>query len=309
MWDYYCAPELNLNLFIKLVRSASGPHECVMRMLIFGLGYTAARLATALRDRRWSVVGTTRDGRDDSLAFADTDRIAFEIAHASHILSSVPPADEQDPVLATYGQALADTHAWLGYLSSTGVYGDADGAWVDEASPTGGGRRSARAAADAAWLDRGARVFRLPGIYGPGRSILDRIRAGRAHRVDQPGQVFSRIHVDDIVSGVIAGTTGPAGAYNLGDDEPASQNHVVDYGCALLGVAPPPLIAPDDPSLSPMARGFYAENRRVANGKAKRVLGWRPRYADYRLGLRALNASTSPAMASAEPSAAVADQR
>lgn len=280
-----------------------------MRMLIFGLGYTASRLAEAARARGWSVAGTSRDGRGETIAFADQHRIAFEIAHASHILSSVPPEDEADPVLATYGAALANSAAWLGYLSSTGVYGDAAGAWVDETSPTGTGRRSARAAADSEWLARGARVFRLPGIYGPGRSVLDRIRSGRAHRVDLPGQVFSRVHVDDIVAGVLAAAFAPAGAYNLADDEPASQNAVVDYGCALLGLAPPPLIASDDPALPPMARGFYAENRRVANGKAKRMLGWTPRYPDYRAGLRALSASTSPPIASADPIAASGDQR
>ena len=179
---------------------------------------------------------------------------------------------------------------WLGYLSSTGVYGDAQGAWVDESAPTGGGRRTARAECDTAWLARGARVFRLPGIYGPGRSAFDRIAAGKAHRIDLPDQVFSRVHVDDIASGVMAALGGdaPPGAYNLSDDLPSSQNSVIEEACRMLNVPPPPLQSIEEAGLSPMARGFYAENRRVANGKAKRVLGWVPAHPDYREGLKAV---------------------
>ena len=225
------------------------------------------------------------------MAFDDRDSVMDAIAKASHILSSVPPANGTDPVLKRYGDALKTaTAVWLGYLSSTGVYGDTDGAWVDESAPIGGGRRKARAEADAAWqkLREDVRIFRLPGIYGPGRSVLDRIRAGKAHRIDLPGQVFSRVHVEDIVSGVIAGFAGPPGIYNLADDRPAPHNDVVSYGSRLLGAAPPPLQTMDEAGLSEMARGFYSENRRVANGKAKRVLDWTPAYPDYRAGLRAL---------------------
>ncbi|MEN2786017.1 NAD(P)-dependent oxidoreductase [Sphingomonas qilianensis] len=276
------------------------------RLLIFGLGYTAERIAAALAAQGWHVSGTSRDGRNGTIAFADGQAITREIALATHILSSVPPAAEQDPVLATYGAQLAHSRAWLGYLSSTGVYGDAAGAWVDESAPIRG-RRGARAAADGAWLALGARVFRLPGIYGPGRSALDRVAEGRAHRVDLPTQVFSRVHVDDIVSGVLAARDAPAGAYNLSDDEPCGQNEVIAFAAALLGLAPPPFVALE--TLSPMARAFYAENRRVANGKAKRVLGWQLRYPDYRVGLRALNAMTRPTIASAAPAPASTDQR
>ncbi|PAX08000.1 NAD(P)-dependent oxidoreductase [Sphingomonas lenta] len=278
-----------------------------MHLLIFGLGYTAGRVAVAARARGFTVAATTRDGRAGTLRFDDHHAVAAELARATHILSSVPPDGEHDPVLTAYGDQLARTPAWLGYLSSTGVYGDTGGAWVDETAPTGAGRRSARARADAAWLDAGARVFRLPGIYGPGRSALDRVREGRAHLVDSPGQVFSRVHVDDIVSGVLAALDAPSGAYNLADDRPCSQNEVVRYAARLLGL-PEPRVVPLD-SLSPMARGFYAENRRVANGKAKRVLGWTPHYPDYRLGLRAVSAITSPTPASSPPAAASADQR
>ncbi|WP_267414695.1 MULTISPECIES: NAD(P)-dependent oxidoreductase [unclassified Sphingomonas] len=271
-------------------------------LLIFGLGYTAQRLAA-----RWpaAVIGTSRDGRAGTIAFADEPAVRRALAAASHVLSSVPPVDDHDPVLASYGDALGTQR--LAYLSSTGVYGDAGGAWVDETSPTGGGRRSARAAADAAWLARGARVFRLPGIYGPGRSPLDRVRDGRAHRIISAGQVFSRAHVDDLVSGLLAAADAPPGAYNLADDYPAPLNDVVSYAASLLGLPPPPLVAPDQ--LSATARAFYAENRRVANGKAKRVLGWTPLYPHYRLGLRALNAITSPIPVSSAPAPASGDQR
>jgi len=270
-------------------------------LLILGLGYSAGRIAAAVRASGWTVTGTSRDGRAGTVRF---DAAGPEIAAATHILSSIPPADGADPVLARHGAALSGSGRWLGYLSSTGVYGDTGGAWVDEGAPTGGGRRSARADADAAWLAIGARVFRLPGIYGPGRSALDRVGEGRAHRIALPDQVFSRIHVDDIVAGVIAGFAAPAGAYNLADDAPCSQNRVIEAACDLLGLDWPPLQTMDEAGLSPMARGFYAENRRVANGKAKRVLGWTPLYPDYRAGLRALKATTSPSSASAQPATA-----
>ena len=303
------------------------------RMFIFGLGYTASRIADALRPRGWEVIAT---GRDGSLSFDDSGNVRLALADSSHVLSSVPPGGEGlDPVLEAYGDALSGK--WLGYLSSTGVYGDCGGAWVDETAPTGNGRRTARAEGDAAWLALGARVFRLPGIYGPpfqghrGRSALDRVKEGKAHRIDLPDQVFSRVHVDDIVSGVLSalglanppplgevaackadggalaaiqppsgpryahatspeggGLEAPPGAYNLADDLPCHQNAVIEEACRLLGLPLPPLLTLEQANLSPMARGFYAENRRVANGKAKRVLGWRPRYAAYLEGLRGL---------------------
>ncbi|OYW23122.1 MULTISPECIES: NAD(P)-dependent oxidoreductase [unclassified Sphingomonas] len=276
-------------------------------MLIFGLGYSAARIADRLTAAGWQVTGTSRSGRPGTIRFDDDRAVTTAIGLASHILASIPPDASGDPVLTRYGDKLDGR--WLGYLSSTGVYGDAQGAWVDESTPTGTGRRSARAEADAAWLARGARVFRLPGIYGPGRSAIDRVLEGRAHRIDLPGQVFSRVHVDDIASGVIAGLNGPAGAYNLADDWPCSQNEVIDYACAITGSPRLPLVTMDQAGLSPMARGFYAENRRVANGRAKRVLGWTPVYSDYRAGLLALSAMTRPAIANTAPPAASGDQR
>jgi len=258
-------------------------------LFIFGLGYSAKRIRAATEALGWRVTAT---GRDSELAFEDEERVRAALGAASHVLSSVPPGDAVDPVLARYGDALE--HGWLGYLSSTGVYGDTGGAWVDETAPVGTGRRAERADADRKWLARGARVFRLPGIYGPGRSALDRVALGRAHRIDLPRQVFSRVHVDDIASAVVAGLDAPPGAYNLADDLPASQNAVVDEACRLLGIAPPPIRSLAEADLSPQARAFYAENRRVANGKAKRVLAWRPRFATYREGLAAIVRPTSP---------------
>ncbi|MDB5687792.1 MAG: epimerase [Rhizorhabdus sp.] len=276
-------------------------------LLIFGPGYTATRIGDALAARGWRIDTIGRAMLDDH------DAVARAISGASHILSSVPPDGADDPVLVRHRAVLAAAAArWIGYLSSTGVYGDSKGAWVDESAPTGTGRRSARAAADAAWqaLHAAVRVFRLPGIYGPGRSALDRVIDGRAHRIDIPDQVFSRVHVDDIVGGVLASIDrGPAGAYNLADDRPCSQNRVIEAGCDLLGRPWPALQSLDEAGLSPMARGFYAENRRIANGKAKRLLGWAPIYPDHAAGLRSLMATTSPASASTAPAAASADQR
>jgi nucleoside-diphosphate-sugar epimerase len=271
-----------------------------MRMLIFGMGYTATRLADRLRSAGWDVSGT---GRSGTIAFDDDDTVRREVAAASHILSSVPPSG-CDPVLARYGSLIGG--CWTGYLSSTGVYGDSAGAWVDETAPVRG-RRADRIAADLAWQAKDARVFRLPGIYGPGRSALDRVASGAAHRVDVPGQVFSRVHVDDIVTGVIAGFGAPEGVYNLADDCPCSQNIVIEFAARLMGRDAPPLV--DPATLSPMSREFYAENRRVANGKAKRVLGWVPAYPSFAAGLRALRAISRPAMATADPKAASGLQR
>lgn len=254
------------------------------RMFIFGLGYSATRIAEALSMRGWEVVST---GENGTLSFDDAGNVRAALADADHALSSVPPGGEgEDPVLAAYGDALDGK--WLGYLSSTGVYGDTGGAWADETAPTGTGRRTARAECDAQWLARGARVFRLPGIYGPGRSALDRVRDGAARRIDLPEQVFSRVHVEDIAAGVIAALDAPRGAYNLADDQPCGQNAVIEEACRLLRLPPPPMQTLDEAGLSPMARAFYAENRRIANGKAKRVLGWRPRFPTFREGLRAL---------------------
>ncbi len=256
-------------------------------LLIFGLGYSAQVIAARWRARGWSVEAT---GSAGDLDFGDPAAVHAAIAQASHILSSVPPAGGADPVLVHYGAALGKASAWLGYLSSTGVYGDTGGAWVDETAPTGQGRRTARAEADARWLALGAHSFRLPGIYGPGRSVIERLRAGTARRIDLRDQVFSRTHVADIAGAVLAAIdTGAApGAWNIADNCPASHNAVIAEACARLRLPLPPLQSLDDAGLSPMARGFYAENRRVANGRATRLLGWRPLYPSYVEGLASL---------------------
>jgi nucleoside-diphosphate-sugar epimerase len=255
-------------------------------LLIFGQGYTGSRLRAALEREGWAVTGTARTARPGVIAADDT-RVSDAITAATHILSSVPPEGDHDPVLARHGAELVASGARLGYLSSTGVYGDSGGAWVDETAAVGHGRRSARTAADLAWQKLGARVLRLPGIYGPGRSALDRAREGNAQRIDAGAQVFSRIHVDDIVAGVIAAFDAPPDVWNIADDEPAPAHAVTAFACRLAGVAMPTLIPLADANLSPQARAFYSENRRVANGKMKRDLGIRLRYPDYRSGLRA----------------------
>ena len=201
------------------------------RFVLFGPGYTGTRILCALQRGGWQVDAIRRETPPDMVRAA--------LKRATHVLSTVPPGEGGDPVLAVHGAAIGRL-AWIGYLSSTGVYGDTGGAWVDESAVLSG-RRGGRIGADKDWAAIGAHVFRLPGIYGPGRAMLDRLRAGQAHRIDLPGQVFCRIHVDDIVRGVFAAIDrDAAGIYNLTDDLPAPQNEVVGHGCQLLGVPLPP---------------------------------------------------------------------
>jgi len=247
------------------------------RLVLFGPGYTGAHIASALQRDGWHVDAITRA--------TPVEAVRAALVQASHVISTVPPAGDVDPVLTMFGDAIGKA-PWIGYLSSTGVYGDTKGAWVDE-SAAPAGRRGGRIAADLAWQALGARVFRLPGIYGPGRAMFDRLKSGQAHRIDLPGQVFCRVHVEDISRGVLAAIRqGPADVYNLTDDLPAPQNHVVEFACELLGLPLPSFRGLDE--LSPQARAFYGENRRVANGKAKRLLGWRLFYPTYREGLAAI---------------------
>jgi nucleoside-diphosphate-sugar epimerase len=230
---------------------------------------------------------------------------AAALAGTSHLLSSAPPDPEVepgagDPVLDHHSADIAalESLAWLGYLSTTGVYGDRGGAWVDEDSaltPTGErGRR--RVAAEDAWLElwerdaRPVHLFRLAGIYGPGRSALDTVRNGTARRIDKPGQVFSRIHVDDIAAVLQASIARPrpGAAYNLCDDEAAPPQEVVAFACALLGREAPPLVPFEAAELSDMARSFYRDNKRVSNARIKDELGVALAYPSYREGLRAI---------------------
>lgn len=290
-------------------------------MHIFGLGYTSEYLMARLRAQGWAVTATKRSANHDAMAFDDHDAVMVALDRATHVISSVPPVREakirgSDPVLEIYGDAIAAADLqWSGYLSSTGVYGDVQGAWVDESANIGGGRRTDRSAADRAWqkLRPDMHVFRLPGIYGPGRSALERMADGKARRIDMAGQIFSRIHVSDIVEAVCASVEKTAngeahpGVYNISDDLPCSQNQVIAFAAQILGMVAPPLQSLEDANLSKMALGFYAENRRVANGKAKRLLGWYPQFSDYRLGLRACMAITNPMQANAAPDPAKSD--
>jgi nucleoside-diphosphate-sugar epimerase len=282
-------------------------------LFCFGLGYTASALARRLLARGWSVRGTSRSAAACAELAArgitawpfDRDRPladpAAALAGATHILISVPPDDAGDPVLDRHGAdiaALSPPLQWAGYLSTTGVYGDRGGGPVNEAS----GRRPAtvrgerRVAAEDGWcgLWRGRGVpvhlFRLAAIYGPGRNALEAVKNGQARRIVKPGQVFSRIHVDDLSAVLEASMArpNPGAAYNVCDDEAAPPQDVTAFACELLGVDPPPEVPFEDAELSAMARSFYGENKRVANGRIKRELGVTLRYPDYRAGLRAL---------------------
>jgi nucleoside-diphosphate-sugar epimerase len=283
-------------------------------LFCFGLGYTALALARTLIAQGWQVTGTFRDPAHAGTAKAlGVESVIFDRAHpiakldqhlasATHLLSSVPPDEKGDPVLDIHGAEIgraAPQLKWIGYLSTTGVYGDRQGGWVDESSaltPTGErGRRRLRA--ETAWLalPLPAHLFRLAGIYGPGRSALDTVRSGKARRVVKPGQVFSRIHRDDIVQVLLASIArpNPGAPYNVCDDDAADPAEVITHACKLLNVVPPPEMAFDDAQLSPMARSFYDDNKRVRNERIKRELGVTLKYPDYRAGLAALLAAES----------------
>jgi nucleoside-diphosphate-sugar epimerase len=281
-------------------------------LFCFGLGYTARRLAARLGASGWRVSGTCRSPEKQArLAAAgiaaeifDRDHpvrdIGSHLATVTHLLSSVPPDALGDPVIDLHGADIdrAAAHlGWTGYLSTTGVYGDRGGDWVDEQSALtpSGERGLRRLRAEQAWLARAqpAHLFRLAGIYGPGSSALDTVRDGRARRVNKPGQVFSRIHVDDIVTILIASMArpNPGAAYNVCDDDPAPPAEVITYACHLLGVTPPPEVPYETADLSPMARSFYDDNKRCRNDRIKQELGVSLSYPDYRRGLGALLAA------------------
>jgi nucleoside-diphosphate-sugar epimerase len=271
-----------------------------MRLLIFGLDYCGAAIAAAARVAGASVSGTVRNPEGPNAV--PFDAAAAGITDATHILSTVPPAAAGDPVLARYAAAIgtAPHLCWIGYLSSTVVYGDRGGAWVDEDTPPAPSQDRAhrRLAAETAWgafADRaGVDIFRLAGIYGPGRSALDDLRAGRSRRIIKPGHAFGRIHRDDIVRAVLAAMrqAPPAGTriFNLSDDEPAESAAVIEEAARLLAVPPPPAViyADAESGMSPMARSFWSENRKVASRKTQATLGITWRYPTYREGLRAI---------------------
>jgi nucleoside-diphosphate-sugar epimerase len=280
------------------------------RLFCFGLGFSAQALARALRTEGWDVAGTYRTAaKREALREAGfTDLCAFEDAAAglegaTHVLVSLPPGADGDPVPARYGDAIAALTSleWTGYLSTTGVYGDTGGAAVDETAPLNptSARAARRVAAERDWLALGSRgvpvhVFRLAGIYGPGRNALEDVRAGRARRVGKPGHAFSRIHVEDIaaVLGASIARPNPGAVYNVCDDEPAEQSVVVEFACGLLGTEPPPLVPFETAraGMSEMALSFWADNRRVDATRVKRELGVTLRYPTFREGLAALAA-------------------
>lgn len=287
------------------------------RLFCFGLGFSARALAERLAAAGWQLAGTTRSPeKAAALKAAGIEAFVFDRDHplppealtgTTHLLVSIAPDGEGegtgDPVLDRHAGDLAALPGlqWIGYLSTTGVYGDWQGAEVDETSELRGakGRNRRRIEAEAAWLalqaDQGlpVHVFRLAGIYGPGRSALDQVRSGRARRIDKPGHLFSRIHVEDIARTLIASMhrPHPGRVYNVCDDEAAAAAEVTAYACTLLGVEPPPLIPLDEADMSPMALSFWADNRLVSNRRLHEELGVNLAYPDYRAGLDAILAA------------------
>ena len=276
-------------------------------LFCFGPGFSLKVLARQLLNNDWSVSGTYReaDGAEE-LAALGIDPIPFNAADAAMesataIISTVPPSAEGDPVLTRYGDQLANIskQAWIGYLSTTGVYGDTGGALVDEASALNpsNDRNQRRATCEQGWLSVSAHIFRLAGIYGQGRSSMDRLRSGLARRIDYPGHLFSRIHVDDIAQTLIASINQPSPGqiYNLCDDEAAEQQVVEAYAAELLGIEPPPLVPFDEAirEMSPIAKTFWQDNRRVDNARIKNELGVKLIYPTYREGLTAIYQSSS----------------
>ncbi len=278
-----------------------------MKMLVFGHGYSAGFLTPLLTARGWQVTGTTRDDPDRVAAAGavpllwpgSEDALCTAIAQADAILVSTAPGPDGDPVLAAFRDDLARARPrWLGYLSTTGVYGDRDGGWVDEDSVLDGSgpRGQARIAAEGAWQDLARahdlplHIFRLAGIYGPGRGPFQKVRDGTARRIIKPGQVFSRIHVEDIAQVLLASIDAPdpIGIYNVCDDDPALPQDVIAHAATLLGLPLPPAVPFDQADMTPMARSFYGDSKRVRNDRIKRDLGVTLHYPDYRTGLAAL---------------------
>lgn len=286
-----------------------------MNLVIFGLGYSAGFFARAAQAKGWEVVGTVRSAEKAGAlsrqglhtlvfdGFAVSTPLAKLVEAADAVLVSAQPGERGDPVLGALEEklALAPNLRWIGYLSTIGVYGDHGGAWIDETAecrPTS--RRSRqRLEVERDWLAFGARsgksvqIFRLSGIYGPGRNAIAKLRAGTATRLIKPGQVFNRIHVDDIAGVLLASldTPRPGAIYNVTDDEPAPPQDVVSFAAEAAGIEPPPETPFDPAKLSPMAASFYGENKRVSNALVKRELGYAFRYPDYRQALNALAAA------------------
>ena len=271
-------------------------------LLSLGHGYTATALDAMLVPQGLTVIGTCRtSARADVLRTQGVEPLLWPadltpaLNRATHILASAAPDGAGDPFLQVAGLALrAARPDWLGYLSTTGVYGDHQGGWVDETTPVNpqSDRARQRVLAEEQWLATGlpVHVFRLAGIYGPGRGPFEKVRDGTARRIIKPGQVFSRIHVDDIAATLVASiaSPNPGAIYNVCDDDPAPPEDVLSHAARLLGLPEPLAIPYDEAEMTPMARSFYAESKRVRNDRIKRELGVILRYPDYRAGLAAM---------------------
>jgi len=283
-----------------------------MNILILGLGYSAGFFARAALARGWEVTGTARSA--DKAAelsregirtlvfggFAVSSALTKAVAEADAVLVSVQPSEDGDPALGPLRAALmaAPNLHWIGYLSTIGVYGDQNGAWIDEATPTAptNARTRQRVEIEEAWLQLGrdsgkpVQIFRLSGIYGPGRNAITKLRAGTANRLIKPGQVFNRIHVDDIAGVLMASLAQPrqGAIYNVTDDEPGPPQDVITLAAELTGLTPPPEVPFEQAKLSPMAASFYGESKRVSNALVKREFGYAFRYPTYREALRTL---------------------
>lgn len=277
-------------------------------LLSIGHGYSATGLAERLLARGdWDILGTTRSRADELRGAGVTPLIwpgnPLPLMQATHLLTSVAPSAAGDPVLADYADELAQARhlQWVGYLSTVGVYGDAQGGWVteDTVNPATSARAIARLNAEAAWAKvcaaAGVRlhIFRLGGIYGPGRGPFQKLREGRAQRVIKPGQYFSRIHQDDIGQALDLAIQSEIGTriWNVVDDQPAPPQDVLAHAAQLAGLPIPPEVAFEDADLSPMARAFYADSKRVRNDRIKADLGVQWHYPDYDSGLRAILAA------------------
>ncbi|WP_297773629.1 SDR family oxidoreductase [uncultured Roseovarius sp.] len=275
-------------------------------LLSFGHGFSARALAARLLPQGWQIIGTTRKPEKaralglegiTPMLWPD-DELEPALATATHLLISAGPDSDGDPVLARYRDTIAEVAPrldWVGYLSTTGVYGDHAGGWVDESTPLDPStkRGQLRVAAEAEWSSIPGlplHIFRLAGIYGPGRGPFEKVRQGTARRIVKPGQVFSRIHVDDIAQVLEASILRPnlGAVYNLCDDDPAPPQDVIGHAAELLGLPLPEEVAFDEADMSPMARSFYAESKRVSNRRIKEELGVELIHPDYRSGLRAL---------------------
>jgi len=267
-------------------------------LLCFGFGFTAEHLAKILPRDKWRISGTARtvDGVGHMASVGvngfEFDRLDEIPRDVTHILCSIPPNEQGCPAALKFHSQLQRPCKWTAYLSTTGVYGNHDGGWVNEETPLtpSSARARRRVLAEQQWQEFGAHIFRLPGIYGPGRSQLDSVRDGTARRITKPNQIFSRIHVEDIASILAASIAEPntGRVYNVADDEPCPPQDVVAYAAQLLGVAPPPEIKFEEANLSPMAKSFYDDSKRVSNARIKTELGVILKYPNYRVGLKAL---------------------